>query len=99
MNWNSIHIYLRIKIKSKAVVANNIAANMMTVNNFFVLWIKEINIKRYGDDLEIVLTNNVTDIYRYLDAILKHMSKNALKTFKTKTLLYNKKKDILSGTH
>ena len=98
MNWNSIHIYLRIKIKSKAVVANNIAANMMTVNNFFVLWIKEINIKRYGDDLEIVLTNNVTDIYRYLDAVLKHMPKNALKTF-AKTLLYSKKKDILSGTH
>ena len=72
---------------------------MMTVNILFVLWIKEINIKRYGDDLEIVLTNNVTDIYRYLDAILKHMSKNALKIFKTKTLLYNKKKDILSGTH
>lgn len=98
MNWNSIHIYLRIKIKSKAVVANNIAANMMTVNNFFVFWIKEINIKRYGDDLEIVLTNNVTDIYRYLDAVLKHMPKNALKTF-AKTLLYSKKKDILSGTH
>ena len=71
----------------------------MTVSNFFVLWMKEINIKRYGEDLEIVLTNNVTDIYRHLDAILKHMSKNALKTFKTKTLLYSKKKDILSGTH
>ena len=72
---------------------------MMTVNILFVLWIKEINIKRYGDDLEIVLTNNVTDIYRYLDAILKLMPKNALKTFKTKTLLYSKKKDILSRTH
>ena len=71
---------------------------MMTANNFFVLWIKEIDIKRYEDDLQIVLTNNATDIYRYLNAILKHVPKNALKTF-AKTLLYSKKKDILTGTH
>ena len=71
---------------------------MMTVNKFFVLWIKEIDIKRYEDHLQIILTNNVTDIYRYLNTILKHVPKNALKTF-AKTLLYSKKKDILSGTH
>lgn len=52
---------------------------------------KEINIKRYGDDLQILSINNPTDIYRYLDAMLKHMPKDALKTCE-KAILYRKKK-------
>ena len=30
---------------------------MITVNIFFAHWIKERDIKRYGDDSQIVLTN------------------------------------------
>lgn len=41
-------------------------------------------------------TNNATGIYRYLDAIFKHMPKDVLKTFE-KTILDSKKKVILSG--
>lgn len=52
---------------------------------------KEINIKRYGDDLQILSINNPTDIYRYLDAMLKHIHKDALKTCE-KTILYRKEK-------
>ena len=38
MNWNSVHICLPTKIKSSTNEANNIAANMKTLNNSFVHW-------------------------------------------------------------
>lgn len=74
MNWNSVHIYLPIKIKSRTIAANNIPANTMTVNNFFTHCVKEIEIKRCRENLQILLTNKATEIYRYSDAILKYMS-------------------------
>ena len=52
-------------------VANDIDANMITVNYFFAYWIKEKDIARYGDNLQIVPINT-TDIYRYSDAMLKN---------------------------
>ena len=57
---------------------------------------KEIGNKRYGDSLQILPTGNLTDIYRYSDAMLKHMPKVALKTFKS-TLLYSKENVMLTG--
>lgn len=62
---------------------------MITVNNCFAHWIKEIDIKRYGDNLQILLTNNPTVIYRSPDAILKQIPKDALKI--SKKLFYTVK--------
>ena len=56
------------------------------VNNIFTHWNKEIDIKRYTDDLQILPTNDATDIYQYSDEILKLMLKDQLKT-NEKTLL------------
>ena len=66
-------------IKSKA--DNDIPANAIAVNNFFTHCIKEIDIKRYGNELQILPTDKSRDIYRY---------SNAVKTFQ-KTFLFNKK--------
>ena len=90
MNWNIFHIFLSIKIKSSTNEANDVATNMVIVNNFFfpIGW-KKIGTKRYRDDLWTLPTNNPTEIYWYSDSILKRMSKGALKTLK-KTLLYSK---------
>ena len=55
--------------------------NLITANNFFAHCIKEIDIKRYGDDLQILPSNNAVDIYQYSDTILKHMPKDVLKKF------------------
>lgn len=63
-------------------VANDIDANMITVNHFFAYWIKEKDIARYGDNLQIVPINT-TDIYQYSDAMLKNTPQ--------KSLLYSKK--------
>ena len=45
---------------------------------------KEIAISRYRDDQHILPTNNVVGIYRYSNAMLKHMPEKALKHFKTR---------------
>ena len=63
----------------------------ITANNFFAHWIKEIDIKRLGDDIPILPTTNTIDIYKYFNAMLKHLPKKALKVIEN-DLLYSKKK-------
>ena len=50
----------------------------MTINNFFTHWIKEIDIKQYGDEIPILPLINTVDIYKYSDAILKFEEDDAL---------------------
>lgn len=38
---------------------------MITANKYFSHWIKKIDIKRYGDDLQILPVGNSTDVYQY----------------------------------
>ena len=78
-----------MKIKSAANNNNDIAAGVITVNNFFAYLIKEIYIKWYGDILILPLTYKVS-IYRYSDEMLKHMPEKALKTIEN-DLRYSKK--------
>ena len=63
----------------------------ITINSFFAHWIKEIDIKRLGDDIPILPTTNTIDIYKYFNAMLKHLPKKALKVIEN-DLLYSKKK-------
>ena len=51
MNLNKIHICCPFYIKSKTNVANSVPDCTMTNHNFFSHWMKEIDIKRYEDDL------------------------------------------------
>ena len=60
-----------LKIKSAADDDNNITVRVITVNNFFAHWIKEIDIKRYDDDVPILPLTNTVIIYQYSDEILK----------------------------
>ena len=80
-----------MKIKLAADNNNDIAAGVITVNNFFAHLIKEIDIKRYGDDIPILPLTSTVGFYRYSDEMLKHMPKKALKTIEN-DLLYSKKK-------
>ena len=54
---------------------NDLPAGYIPVNNCFAHWIKEIDIKRYGDDITILPLSNTVDIYRYSEEMLKHMLK------------------------
>ena len=91
MNFHNVHLVFPMKIKKSTNVANNLTATDITVNNFFAHWIKEIDIKRLGDDTPILPTTNTVEIYKYSDAILKHIPKNALAVIQN-DLLYSKKK-------
>ena len=68
-NFQNVHLCFLLKFKSAANNGNNLAANTVTVNYFFAHWIKEIDIKRYGDDITILHITNMVDIYRYSDVM------------------------------
>ena len=63
---------------------------MITVNNFFAHWVKEISVTKYGSDKELPPTFTPWEIYQYSDNMLKHLPSNALKQI-AKMLLYDKK--------
>ena len=63
---------------------------MITVNNFFAHWVKEISITRYGSNKELPPTFSPWEVYQYSDQMLKHLPSDALKTLQ-KTLLFSKK--------
>ena len=52
-------------------------------------WLKEVDIKRYPDDVRITPTNNTVSIADYSAQIMKHMPNKSLDITK-KTLLYYK---------
>lgn len=62
VNPNRLCFSIRIRRSSKT--ANDIDPAMIMVNNFFAHWIKEIEIRRLGDDLEII-PNSSIDIDSY----------------------------------
>ena len=91
MNFYNVHLVFLLKIKKRMNNANNIIATETTVNNFFPHWIKEIDIKRYGDELAVFPLTNTVEIYKYSDAMLKHVPKEALEVLRY-DLLYSKKR-------
>ena len=80
VNPNNIHICFPIKTKKKSNNSSDINADLITVNNFFAHWIKEISITRYGSDKELPQTFSPWEVYQYSDQMLKHLPANALKT-------------------
>ena len=58
-------IVLPIYVKKEMVATANIDATITVLNNFFVHWLKELNIKLYPDEIFVLWTNNTIDIYRY----------------------------------
>ena len=60
--YSALTIVLPIQIKKATNAAADIDGTMITVNNFFAHWLKEVDIKRYPDDIPILPTNNTLDI-------------------------------------
>ena len=89
-NYSSMTLVLPIQIKKSTNAATNIDNDMVTVNIFFARWLKEVDIKRYPDDISITPTNNTVSIADSAQ-MLKHMPAIALDTIQ-ETLLYDKQK-------
>ena len=96
LNFSTIELCLPMTFRKKSSKAQPIDGNMIPVNNFFTHWVKDVNIKRYGDDIVILPINKTLDIYRYSDAMLKHLPDDVLATFQEE-LLYSKKPVIIKG--
>ena len=58
--------------------------------------LKEIDARRYPDDVRILQTNNTVEIYQYAAQQLKHLPKKSLDNI-TETLLHEKKTVVLNG--
>ena len=64
--------------------------DVVMVNNFFVHWLKEIDIRRYPDDVRILPTNNTVKVYNYAAQQIKHLPTKSLDDIK-ETILYEKR--------
>ena len=64
--------------------------DVVMVNNFFVHWLKEIDIRRYPDDVRILPTNNTVEVYNYAAQQIKHLPTKSLDNIK-ETILYEKR--------
>ena len=53
VNPNSIHICFPIKILKKSNINSGIDREMITVNNFFAHWVKEVSVTKYRSDKEL----------------------------------------------
>ena len=80
VNPSNIHICFPITILKKSDNTKDIDADLITVNNFFAHWVKEISITKYGSDKELPPTFSPWEVYQYSGQLLKHMPTNALKT-------------------
>ena len=90
VNPSNRHICFPIKRKKKKTDNNSdVDDDMITVNNFFAHWVKEISITKYGSDKKLPPTFTPWEIYQYSDAMLKHLPKDSLKTIQ-KHLLCSK---------
>ena len=90
VNPSNIHICFPIKIKKQSNNSSDIDSDLITVNNFFAHWVKEISITKYGSDKELPPTFSPWEVYQYSDQMLKHMPSRALKTIQ-KTHLFSRK--------
>ena len=68
-----------MKIKKRSDINADIDATLITVNNFFAHWIKEISITKYGTNKELTPTTTPQEIYQYSNAMLKHLPQKSLK--------------------
>ena len=93
-NLNSVHLVIPIKFKKRSDKNADIDAELITVNNFFAHWIKEIRITKYGTNKELTLTKMPQEIYQYSDAVLKHLPAKSLKVIEN-GLLYSKEEVVI----
>lgn len=68
-NVKSMHICYQIKISKNFEINQNIHADLITVKNFFVHSIKEINIQKYGDDIQILLR---PILWKFINILTQH---------------------------
>lgn len=88
-NLNSMQMCFPIKIKKATHRNVDIGANMITVNNFFPHFVKEISLTKYRNNKRLILTFSLYEICQHSGSMLNHLPKDSLKNLE-KTMLYSK---------
>ena len=91
VNFSNMVLCLPVTFRKTATNTAAIERDLIPVNNFFAHWIKDVIVRRYGDDVAVLPINTVLEVYRYSEAMLKHLPDDVLATFQNQ-LLYSKKK-------
>ena len=81
-NLNSVHSVFPIKFKKRTDINAGIGTDLITV--------KEINITKYGKNIELIPTSTPQEIYQYSHSMLKHLPPNSLAVIQN-GLLYSQK--------
>ena len=97
MNFHNVYLVFSMKIKKSSNIAYDLTDDVKAVNSFFAHWIKELDIKRYGNDIPILPLTYTVEIYKYSDVILKHMEGDALKAIQNDLLYSNKRVSLPTG--
>ena len=87
-NYSKMTLFVPLNIKKST--DKNADVDVVTVNNFFACWLKEADIRRYPDDVRILLMNNTVEVYNYAAQQIKHLPTKSLDDIK-ETILYEKK--------
>ena len=82
-----MQIALPVYFRKNTNEVTKLANTVITANNFFTRWPKEITINRYPDDITILPSNNTMSLCNHAAAIPKHMPDDQLNTI-NKNLLY-----------
>ena len=96
VNFSNMVLCLPVTFRKKTANTTAIDRDLITVNNFFAHWIKDVIVRRYGNDVAVLPINTVLEVYKYSEAMLKHLPDDVLATFQDQ-LLYSKKKVIIKG--
>ena len=96
-NINSLHLCFPMKFKKERNVALDLENDVITLNNFFAHWIKQINITKFGTTKSLITTSKPMELYQYSDEMLRHFPEKALKI--EKDFLSTKKEVILNSAN
>ena len=62
-NLNSVHFAFPLQIRRASNEASAVNSNLITVNNLFAHWIKEISVTKYGANKELTPKTTPQEIY------------------------------------
>ena len=96
-NFSMMCVVLPIQIQKSTNKATDIDDDLVTVNGLFFRWLKEIDIRRYPDDVRILPTNSTASVADYAANQLKHLPDKSLADIRD-TIVYNKNSVVLTGS-
>ena len=80
-NYSLMLVCIPVQFTKGTSKSTQMDATMVTVNNFFGHWFTDIDLRRYLDDMNVLLTNNSVSIANYSNAQMKYLPDKSVKKF------------------